>query len=928
TIAQLSGLLKVQRKDAVIPPVTKQPRPENIPLSFSQERLWFLDQLEGSKHYHIPTVLRLKGDLNKEALQFALQTIVNRHEVLRSVIIEKEGHGSQRVLDQDLWKLDITNDENLEFDPHSLINYVKALISKPFDLSKDHMLRANLVVLGQQEYLLVATMHHIASDGWSLSILVEELVELYRSYVENRPAVLLPLELQYADYAIWQRQYITGEMLDQKLNYWKQKLDGVAPLQLPIDFARPAIQGNKGDVAGFSLDEELSKKLIALSQKQGATLFMTMLAAFKVLLYRYSGQPDFCVGTPIANRSQQDLEKLIGFFLNTLALRTTVEENITFTDYLEQVKTTTLEGFQNQDVAFEKVVDAVMVQRDASRTPLFQVMFVLQNTPDVPHLQLGQLELSQEPSRYVSVKFEITLSIRETASGFVGNFEYSSDLYCRETIDRMIANFKKLLSSIVANPNESIAVLPILDTAEQDLVLNDFNNTVAGYPKDKSIVSLFEEQVAKTPAATAIVFKDEQFTYQQLNVKANQFAHYLQAKGVKAEMLVPICIEQGVEMIIGLLGILKAGAAFVPIDPDSPVERINFQVKDTKATILVTNKKVTSRVAAFNSVEVIKVDEDWEEIKGQSTGNVATHLLPTQLAYVIYTSGSTGTPKGVMVEHRSIVNYLTNNKTRYINEDTDTTGTFSYLTYTFDASLTALFMPLLSGKSVVLGTTQSVEVFDDPNFQKFAPYDFLKVTPAHLQLLQPFIKKDNKDSLTNRLVIGGEALHAGQFDFFRKENWDVEIINEYGPTEAAVGCSTFSFNTLKDKDQIQGEVPIGKPVDNTQLYILDSSNNIVPIGITGELHIGGAGLARGYLNLPELTAERFIQNPFSKETGCRLYKTGDLGRWLPDGNIEYMGRIDDQVKIRGYRIELGEIEGVVLQSGLVRQAVVIARQEA
>jgi len=928
TISQLARFLSGQTEQAaLLPVIAVQDRPVHIPLSYSQERLWFIDQLNGSVQYHIPWVIRLQGVINTEALAGSLRGVIKRHEVLRTVVVQEEGLPFQQVLEASGWELGMISGEEYAGHETSLRGGIDALTRKPFDLSQDYNLRADLIGLGPDDHILVMTLHHIASDGWSTQILVQEMVELYNSEVDAREAVLPPLPIQYADYSIWQRNYLQGPALEEKLGYWKAKLEGVSSLQLPTDYARPAAQSSHGAMHSFKISQELSAQLMFLSHQYGVSLYMTLLAAFKVLLYRYSGQEDICVGTPVAGRNQQELEGLIGFFINTLALRSRVRGDASFTELLKEIKGTTLEAYSHQEAPFEKVVDAVVKERDMSRSPLFQVMLILQNTPDIPELRLGELLLSSEAAGHTTSKFDISLFLNETNTGINGTVEYNTDLYKGETIGKMMSHYINLLGSIVATPGEQVGRLGMLSNAEEETLLVDFCCTTATYPSDKSIVDLFEEQVIKSPDAIAIIFEEEQLTYKELNARSNRLAHYLQKQGIKADTLVPVCIERSVEMVVGILGILKAGGAYVPVDPEYPADRISYMLEDTGAKVVLTSHSGRSKINESEIVRIIELDGDLNLINKEAAVNIVVNVSPGQLAYVIYTSGSTGRPKGVMIEHRSLVNYLCNDKTRYIKDGEGKTGSFIHLSYTFDASVTGMFMPLLSGKYLVIGANDTLDVFTDKNLEKYAPYDFIKITPSHLGLLPTGFKNTDGSWLTGKLVIGGETLRISQFDTLIKEGIRVEIINEYGPTEATVGCCTYSFYTLGDHEFGQNEVPIGKPVSNTHIYILSRENALSPIGVTGEICIGGSGLARGYLKHGELTAEKFIKDPFNKEPGARLYRTGDLGRWLPDGNIAYLGRIDDQVKIRGYRIELGEIENVLEQSGLVKQAVVLARED-
>jgi len=928
TILELAAIVDEGEKGTAVPVITVQTRPGRVPLSFSQERLWFIDKLEGTLQYHLPSIIRLKGSLNKTALENSLQQIVNRHEVLRTVIREEQGAGYQHIKEMDQWQLTIEDECVFKDGAEALQHYVQQLVKVPFNLSTDYKLRAHLIKLNEAEHILVATMHHIAADGWSTSIIVNELMELYAANEAGGIPQLQPLQIQYSDYAIWQRNYLKGAVLDKKLTYWKAKLDGVATLQLPTDYARPAVQSTRGARTFFNIDKGLSAQIIALSQQQGSTLFMTLLAAYNILLHRYSGQPDICVGTPIANRTQQELESLIGFFINTLALRSDLSNNPTFTGLLQQVKATMLEAYEHQDMPFEKVVEAVVKERDMSRNPLFQVLFTMQNTPVVPELRLGNIHLSLEEQVHTTSQMDIICNITETPEGLSGSVEYCTDLYSEATIQQMMSHFRQLLAAIVKAPAQKIGELQMLTVSEEQQLLIQFNDTAVevNTSTSASIVDLFEAQVAHNSTRLAAVFEQQEFTFGQLNEKVNQLASFLQLKGVKPEKLVPICIGRSVDMLVGILAILKAGGAYVPIDPEYPLDRISYLLEDTNATVVLCSDASSSKLPDELQLNIISIDGDWPLISTRPDANLALEIKPEQLAYVIYTSGSTGKPKGVLIEHRNMLSYLLNEKTNYSTGDSTNAGSFVHLSYTFDASLTAMFMPLLAGKSVVISSKASLEVFEDGNLHKYAPYDFIKITPAHLALIQPVMQTTNKTLLTKRLVLGGEALFMGQFSKLVEDGLKIEIINEYGPTEATVGCSVFSFQTIGDEEKLKRGISIGKPIDNVQLHILGAYNELVPLGVSGELCISGHGVARGYLNRIELTAEKFVADPFNK--GSKIYKTGDLARWLPDGNIEYMGRKDEQVKIRGYRIELGEIEGVLQQCEYVSQAVVLAKDNS
>ncbi|GAA4316747.1 hypothetical protein GCM10023149_13950 [Mucilaginibacter gynuensis] len=910
TIAELSNhlLLNIDAT-AALPEIIVGERPNEIPLSFSQERLWFIDKMEGSVQYHIPAVFRLKGTLNKAALRNTFQAIVNRHEALRTIIIEENGRGYQQVKAKNDWTLGY---QNLAGKTEAEIKeYIQVSISQPFDLTTDAMLRAELLAITENDHVLVITMHHIASDGWSGSVLVKEFVELYRSEVTQTLAELPTLPIQYADYALWQRGYLQGEVLSNKLSYWKEKLGDVSPLQLPADHARPAVQGTNGKTKMFQLPTPLSKGISELSKQQGVSLYMAALAAFKVLLYRYSGQEDICVGSPVAGRNQNELEGLIGFFVNTLALRDEVKGDEPFTELLHKVKQTTLAAYEHQDVPFEKVVETVVKERDLSRSPLFQVMLVLQNTPDVPELKLDELELEYLPEAHGTSKFDITMFLTERNGEIHGGVEYNTDLYEAATIDRLISHYEHLIAAIIANPAELVGKLNLLSEAEKTQQLNEFNDNQLDYPKDKVVTQLFEQQVKQNPDAIAVVFGEQTLTYDELNKKANQLARYLKKQGVQAETLVPLCIERGPEMLISILAILKASGAYVPIDPEYPQDRISYMLQDTQAGFVISSAASSDKLGAFGGTIIDISNTAIEaELQAENDTDLAATASPDSLAYVIYTSGSTGKPKGVMVEHRNTASFINWSIQEFANSDFDIV--YASTSMCFDLSVFEMFYPLSTGKKLRILKNG----LDIKNYLNVDEAILINTVPSVIESLL----KDKADlHHVNIINMAGEPVPVHVLEGL--DTTAIEVRNLYGPTED----TTYSTQYVMRNGE---PVLIGKPIANTNIYICNKvEEGINPLGITGEIFIGGAGIARGYLNRPELTAERFISDPFSKNADAKLYRTGDLGRWLPDGNIEYLGRKDDQVKIRGYRIELGEIEQVLMQSGLVQQAVVLARPD-
>ncbi|MBC7888346.1 MAG: amino acid adenylation domain-containing protein [Ferruginibacter sp.] len=922
TIARLAEHVADQSLGLILPGIEIQPRPAFIPLSFSQERLWFIDRLEGSLQYHLPLVLKLKGILNQDALIHALRNLVNRHEVLRTVFKDSDGVGYQYIMPADGLQLQVVDGAVYKKDREGLWANIRQLISAPFDLSKDHMLRAALISLDEETHVFVATIHHIASDGWSESIIVKDTVEGYNAYNEGREAQLTPLEIQYADYAIWQRKYLGKELLENKMGYWKNKLQGVVPLQLPTDFARPAVQSRNGAIVNFRISKELSSALQLLSQQQGVTLFMTLLAAFKVLLYRYSGQQDICVGTPLAGRQQEELEGLIGFFINSLPLRTELVGSDSFKDLLQKVRATTLEAYDHQEVPFEKLVEAVVNDRDMSRNPLFQVMLVLLNTPDIRELRLGGLKVSggiAESTIHNTSIFELTLFITETTRGLKCTVEYCTGLFSEHTIKKMMAHFIELLNSVVKKPEQSIGQLPMLDATEKQRLLVDFNNNHSDYPFSKTIVDLFEEQVNRYPEKIALVFEKEALSYKDLNGRANQLARYLKSRGVKKEAMVPICLERGINMIVGILAILKAGGAYVPVDPKYPADRISFMLLDTAAQIVITNSESWEQQPLQHNIDIVKIDTDWPIICAESPENLKQGIQPADLAYVIYTSGSTGRPKGVMVSQNNVVSLIKG--VDYISLSAKdvllSTGSSS-----FDATTLEYWGMLLNGGQLVLCT--ETRLLDNQllkeeinkrgvNRMWFTSSWFNLLVDADITLFEKL----------ETVLVGGEKLSEQPIQKLRKTYPAIEIINGYGPTEN----TTFSLTYRITETEINKPIPIGRPLNNRSVLILDENQQLVPVGVSGEICVGGAGLSKGYLNRPELTAEKFVPNPFSEPEVVKMYKTGDIGRWLPEGNIEYLGRMDEQVKIRGFRIELAEIEYVLQQNELVRHAVVLAKKD-
>ncbi|MDZ8136614.1 MAG: amino acid adenylation domain-containing protein [Nostoc sp. DedQUE04] len=910
------------------------------PLSFAQQGLWFINQLNpDSPTYNIPIVINFKGCINLTALQDSLNEIIRRHEVLRTSFTVSDKQPIQ-VINQAV-PLTLAVEDLRVLSENECTQEAQRLATEfaqqPFDLSCQSLLRAKVLKLNDKSYQLFVTLHHIIADGWSIGILIKELAALYEAFSTGKLSPLLELPIQYGDFANWQRKWLDGESgtrtlgdrIQPKLTYWKQKLGGELPvLNLPTDRPRRSfaschqtspVQTFNGAQAKLVLSQTLTKELKNLSRHSGVTLFMTLLTAFKTLLYRYTGQTDILVGSPIANRNRAEVESLIGFFVNVLVLRTDLSGDLSFQELLARVKSTALEAYIHQDLPFEKLVEELQPNRDLSYNPLFQVMFVLQNIPK-PNLSLSDVAITYEEGYNGTSKFDLTLFMEDSDQGLIATCEYNTDLFNADTVTRMLGHFQTLLGSIVSDPEQRITDLQLLTPSEIQQLLVEWNNTKTEYPQDKCIHQLFEEQVEKTPDAVAVVFEDQQLTYQELNNRANQLGHYLRSLGVKPEVLVGICIERSPLMVVAVLGILKAGGAYLPLDPAHPKERLAFILEDTQSPVLLTQQRLIEKLQTDNT-KVICLDSNWKKIAQESSENPVCKTDAANLAYVIYTSGSTGKPKGTLIPHQGLLNYLSWATQAYTVEQGK--GTTVHSSLAFDLTITSLFTPLLVGRQVeLIPEDQSIESLGNALRQE-SNLSLVKITPAELLLLSGQLSSKEVAGITRAFIIGGENLLTESISFWKAFAPDTMLVNEYGPTETVVGCCIYRV----PQDEIESSsVPIGQPIANTQLHVLDQCYQPVPIGVLGELYIGGAGLARGYLNRPELTAVKFIPHLFSHEPGARLYKTGDLARYRSDGNLEFLGRIDHQVKVRGYRIELGEIEGLLGQHPKIQEAVVLMRE--
>lgn len=885
-----------------------------LPVSFPQLRLWFLDQLEpGSPLYHLSGGLRLIGALDADALEGALNDIVARHEVLRTTFDTLNGETVQRIVPEAKVPFLVQDLSSLETEQGQAEarRLAAAEGARPFDLRTAPLLRAQLLLLQPREHWLVLTLHHIAADGWSIGIVLRELATFYHARCHAQEPALPALPIQYADFAVWQRARQQGALHERQLAYWRAQLNDMpALLDVPTDHPRPAVQSYRGDRFAFEIDETLTAALHTLSHSAQATLFMTLSSAFALLLARYSRQNDVCIGTPVANRLRHEVENLIGFFVNTLVLRFKLNGAQPFSRLLQQTRETALAAYTHQDLPFEQLVQALQPERHLSHAPLFQVMFVLQNTPAMP---LALQDLQAEPLQIEApciAKFDLTLSMTEQDQRLQAVFEFNADLFERDTIMRMSRHFRHLLEAIVAQPETPIAELPLLSSAEQGQILVEWNRTHASLPSAHTIHQLFEACVQDFPDRIATVFQDQQLSYAELNAKANRLAHYLRQQGVCADELVGICIERSLDMVIAVLGVLKAGGAYLPLDPMLPPARMAYMIEDAQPLLLLTEGHLLGHLPQMEIAQLC-LDRDAALLSTWPTHNPSQQTLPEHLAYAIYTSGSTGNPKGTLIHHRALINLVLAQQEAFDLQPGR--RVLQWASFNFDASVSEIFTALTAGAQLYLAPSEAV--LPGQNLLetlKRYQIELVTLTPSSLSALP----LEPLPELKTLVVAGEHCDHALIAPWIKRYT----VINAYGPTEATV-CATV-YPCANDG---QRHPPIGRPIANTQTYILDTYLHPVPIGVTGELYIGGEGLARGYLGRPDLTAERFIQNPFSDQLGARMYKTGDLARYLPDGHIEYIGRIDHQVKIRGYRIELGEIEFALTQLPSVREAVVLAQ---
>ncbi|HVG17568.1 MAG TPA: amino acid adenylation domain-containing protein [Blastocatellia bacterium] len=918
---RLDGLAKAIREaksakvGIVAPPLRRVGRDKQIPLSFAQQRLWFLNQLEPeSAFYNCASATRFRGLLKVNELERTVNEIARRHEVVRTTFSMEQPALSQVIhppSPQVLPVVDLSDVSERGREAEARLLTAEEA-QRPFDLSEGPLFRVKLLKMAEDDHILLSTMHHIVADGWSMGILLREVQALYESFSKGEASPLAEPDIQYADYACWQREWLQGEVLEQQISYWKTKLaDSESLLELPTDRPRPPVLTFRGASLPVALSETLTDQLKTLSRNNGATLFMVMLAAYQALLSRYTGRQEIVVGSPIAGRNRVELENLIGFFINTLALRADLSGKPSFRELLGRVRQVALEAYTYQDLPFEKLVEELNPERSLSHTPLFQVAFGLQHSSG-EEFQLPGLDLSSAEAQGLTAKFDLVLTMVETGQRLTGSLRYNTDLFDFTTAARMLGHFETMLKGIVGNPDESIALLPILTEAELHQMLIEWNDTAVEYPESRLMHEIFEEQVGRNPSAIAAIFEDDELTYDQLNRRANQLAHHLRSMGIGPDSPVGIYMERSLDLIVGLLGILKAGGAYVPLDPAYPLERLAFMLEDTLAAVVLTQQRLLDSLPSHRG-EVVCVDTEWEKIAMHSEEGVSREAAEENIAYVIYTSGSTGKPKGVMLTHRGTSNVAEAHARSFNFQPTDRILQFSSLN--FDASVFELTMTFRGGAALVFAKQERLL----PGHGLISLMREKAVTGTLLppSVLAAMPEAELPDMKT--IIVAGEACSAqlvAQWGAGRR------FFNAYGPTEVTI------WGTLARCMDGKHKPLIGTPILNMQVYLLDENLQLVPVGVSGEIHIAGVGLARGYINRPDLTAEKFIPNPFGIEPGTRLYKTGDQARRLPDGTLDFLGRLDYQVKIRGYRIELEEIGSVLSKHSAVIDNVVIARKDS
>lgn len=892
---------------------------DSFPLSFAQQRLWFLDQLQPDNcAYNVPAAIRLRGRLDVVALERTFAEISRRHESLRTTFANINGRLIQVIaptVSFVLPQLDLRSYGESEREAEARRLAVEEA-RRPFDLARGPLLRVALLQLAEDDNVLLVTMHHIVSDGWSMGVLIREVVTLYEAFSNGRPSPLPELPIQYVDYACWQREWLQGERLERQIGYWREQLNNAsAILELPTDKPRPAVQTTNGARRTTTLDQSLMTGLKDLSREARVTLFMILLAAFKALLYRYTGQKDISIGTPTASRNRTEIEGLIGFFVNTLVMRTDLSGDPTFRELLARVRQVALGAYEHQDLPFERLVDGLKPERDLSRQPLFQVMFVLQNAPR-EDLRLPELTLEPLGVEETTARFDLSLLVSEKEERVFVFWDYNTDLFEAVSIKRLARHFERLLENIIENPDRPLSQLELMTARERHQLVVEWNQTKVDSCNHVCLHAAFEQQAERTPEAVAVILQDSQISYAELNQRANQLAHYLQSKAVGPEVRVGVCMERSIETIIALLGVLKAGGVYVPLDAAYPMQRLKHMTEDAGVKVILTQQGLRDGLAGPDR-ELVYVDSHWEQIASPHRQNVRSKVGADNLAYIIYTSGSTGRAKGVMVEHQAIVNTLLWRLNTFSLSPVDCL--LQNIPLSFDPSIWQIFGALLSGARLEL--TRPGGHQDIGHLLEVMVERAISITDFPPSVLGALLEEERLNDCTSLrcLFSGGEVLTVDLQNRLLAR-LPTKLFNQYGPTESAIDATYWMCNRAAG----QRVVPIGRPIANTCVYLLDGHLQPVAVGMPGELYIGGIGLARGYVNSPELSAEKFTPDPFGNGLGSRLYRTGDLARHLSNSSIEFLGRIDNQVKIRGLRIELGEVEAALLQYDAIKAGVVTA----
>ncbi|KPA18703.1 plipastatin synthase subunit D [Candidatus Magnetomorum sp. HK-1] len=882
------------------------------PVSHAQRRLWIISQTdEASVAYNIPEVLLVKGPLNLDTFERAFAEIIQRHESLRTTFEFNDINGElyQKIHNAIHFKInfrDLTGEAHPKKSAHE---FIRNIISRPYDLKTGPLFRVSLLKISQNQHILGFSLHHIISDTWSMNILSAEFCAMYEAFQKGEENPFPPLRIQYKDYAAWQNNFLKSEDILPHQRYWCDIFSGEIPvLNLPMDFSRPRMRTFKGRTISFTLSYDQTKKIRDLSQEKGATIFISLLTALNVLIYRYTGQEDIVIASPVAGRNHADLEDQLGFYVNTLPLRNQIKGEKSFKELLKHVKKVVADAFDHQVYPFDKLIEDLKLQGDPGRSPLFDIMIVMESD-DEKKMTAGSLSFTPFEHEYQISKFDMIFFFVEGKNSLKLNIEYNIDLFLENRVMRMGEHFKSLITAILDAPDFPVGQLNMLTENELNTVLYNFNDTRTDYPDDKCIHQLFEEQVEKTPDSVAVIFEDKQLTYKELNEKSNQLGHYLKSLGVGPEILVGICVERSIEMIVGILGILKSGGAYVPLDPEYPADRLTFMINDANVKVLLLHKKSTDTFP-LNNKQIVKLDQDKNIIEEKSIENPDSDTDPSNLAYILYTSGSTGIPKGVAIEHRSPVALVLWAKQIY--SEKELAGTLASTSICFDLSVFEMFTPLSSGGTIIIARN----ALELPNLISANYVTLINTVPSAIQEL---VKLNAIPTSVTTVNLAGEPLPSILVDKIYDTKTVQKVYDLYGPSED----TTYSTFILREKGGIN---TIGKPIDNTKTYILDKYLNPLPVGVPGQLHISGHGLARGYHNRPELTKDKFIPNPFDGVPHSRLYKTGDLAKWFPDGNIEFLGRIDNQVKVRGYRIELGEIRSRITAHPEIEDALIMVKE--